>query len=95
MAMQPDVFETEVLVIGGGGAGSRAALEASLAGASVLLAVKGRHNVLGIRGAGATNAALSEGGARGKPTIVRWQGALVRLHVCRPQRQPALALACH
>jgi succinate dehydrogenase/fumarate reductase flavoprotein subunit len=76
--MQPDVFETEVLVIGGGGAGSRAALEASLAGVSVLLAVKGQHNVLGIRGAGATNAALSEGGAffidpeRGAPHIEPW-----------------------
>jgi succinate dehydrogenase/fumarate reductase flavoprotein subunit len=76
--MRSDVFETEVLVVGGGGAGSRAALEARLAGASVLLAVKGRHNALGIRGAGATNAALSEWGGffidpeHGAPHIEPW-----------------------
>ena len=49
-------------MVGGGGAGSRAALEARLEGARVILAVKGRHNSLGVRGAGATNAGLSEWG---------------------------------
>ena len=46
--------DTDVLVIGGGGAGARAALEASAAGASVILAVKGKFGITGVRGAGAT-----------------------------------------
>ena len=62
MITQPTVYETNVLVVGGGGAGSRAALEARFEGAHVILAVKGRHNSLGVRGAGATNAAISEWG---------------------------------
>ena len=48
------VVETDVLVIGGGGAGARAALEASAAGARVTLAVKGKFGITGVRGAGAT-----------------------------------------
>ena len=46
--------DTDVLVIGGGGAGARAALEASAAGAKVILAVKGKFGITGVRGAGAT-----------------------------------------
>ncbi len=37
-----ELIETDVLVVGAGGAGMRAACEASLAGAKVLVAVKGR-----------------------------------------------------
>jgi fumarate reductase (CoM/CoB) subunit A len=45
---------TDVLVIGGGAAGTRAALAAYQAGARVTLAVKGELGVMGVRGAGAT-----------------------------------------
>ena len=59
----PDIIETDVLVVGGGGAAARAAMEAYLAGAKVLMAVKGGFGAIGTRGAGATAAARSEGGA--------------------------------
>lgn len=48
------VIEVDVLVVGGGGAALRAALEAHAAGARVALAVKGQLGVIGLRGAGAT-----------------------------------------
>ncbi|MFC1988224.1 FAD-binding protein [Chloroflexota bacterium] len=47
-------IETEVLVIGGGGAAARAALEAHQAGAKVTLVVKGDFGLMGCRGSGAT-----------------------------------------
>ena len=62
MVAQPEVLETDVLVVGGGGAGSRAALEARLAGARVILAVKGLHNAMAMRGGGATNSGQSDWG---------------------------------
>ena len=46
--------ETDVLVIGGGAAGARAAVEAHLSGAGVTMLVKGDLGVVGVRGAGAT-----------------------------------------
>lgn len=58
-----EVMETDVLVVGAGGAGMRAAYEAHLAGARVLVAVKGRLGAVGIRGAGVTGVAISEMGA--------------------------------
>ncbi|MFN8522976.1 MAG: FAD-binding protein [Chloroflexota bacterium] len=58
----PDQIDTDVLVIGAGGAGMRAAYEANLAGARVLVAAKGRFGALGTRGAGGTAAAISERG---------------------------------
>ena len=48
-------IKTEVLVVGGGGAASRAAIEAHMAGAKVTLAVKGRYGFMGIRGGGASD----------------------------------------
>jgi L-aspartate oxidase len=58
-------IETDVLVVGGGGAAARAALEAHNAGARVVLAVKGRFGAVGTRGSGATAGAISElGGMR-------------------------------
>jgi fumarate reductase (CoM/CoB) subunit A len=45
---------TDVLVVGGGASGARAALEAHQSGAKVTLAVKGELGVIGVRGAGAT-----------------------------------------
>jgi fumarate reductase (CoM/CoB) subunit A len=57
------VITTDVLVVGGGGAASRAALEAKRAGARVVLAVKGRFGALGTRGAGATASSNSESGS--------------------------------
>ncbi len=47
-------IETDVLVVGGGASGVRAALEAHRAGAKVTLVVKGELGVTGVRGAGAT-----------------------------------------
>jgi fumarate reductase (CoM/CoB) subunit A len=47
-------------VVGGGGAAARAALEARLAGAEVVLATKGSLGAIGTRGAGATSSAMSE-----------------------------------
>jgi len=67
------VMETDVLVIGGGGAAARAALEASLAGANVTLACKGTFGAIGTRGAGATNSALSPFGILATPG---WTGPL-------------------
>ena len=56
-------IDTDVLVVGGGGASARAALEAHLAGAKVTLAVKGEFGAVGIRGSGATSYGISELGA--------------------------------
>ncbi len=58
-----NMIETDVLVIGAGGAGMRAAYEAHLEGAKVLIAVKGRFGAIAVRGAGGTAAALSERGS--------------------------------
>jgi fumarate reductase (CoM/CoB) subunit A len=55
-----ETVATDVLVVGAGGAGMRAAYDAHLAGARVLIAVKGRFGAIGTRGAGATAAGLSE-----------------------------------
>ncbi len=57
-----EVIETDVLVVGAGGAASRAAMEAYLSGADVLMVVKGGFGAVGTRGAGATSAARSEEG---------------------------------
>ncbi len=59
----PDVIQTDVLVIGGGGAGMRAACEARRAGKNVVLAVKGRLGAIGVRGGGATASGFSETGS--------------------------------
>lgn len=67
------VVETDVLVIGGGGAAARAALEARLAGAEVVLVSKGNFGAIGTRGAGATNSALSPFGILATPG---WTGSL-------------------
>jgi len=48
-----ELFETDVLVVGGGGAGLRAAIEASNAGASVAIVLKGR-----LGSSGATHMAI-------------------------------------
>ena len=48
------VIETEVLVIGGGGAAARAALEAQQSGAKVTLVIKGNFGLKDGRGSGAT-----------------------------------------
>jgi succinate dehydrogenase/fumarate reductase flavoprotein subunit len=51
--------ETDVLVIGGGGAAARAALAACEAGARTTLAVKGWFGWTGLRGAGATGCGVA------------------------------------
>jgi len=67
------VVQTDVLVIGGGGAAARAALEARFAGAEVVLVSKGNFGAIGTRGAGATNSALSPFGIIATPG---WTGPL-------------------
>lgn len=48
-------YNTDVLVVGGGGAATAATIAAHEAGARTMLAVKGRFGVPGVRGAGATS----------------------------------------
>jgi len=48
-------YETDVLVIGGGGAATASTIAAHDAGARTMMAVKGRFGVPGVRGAGATS----------------------------------------
>jgi len=48
-------YETDVLVIGGGGAATASTIAAHDAGARTMLAVKGQFGVPGVRGAGATS----------------------------------------
>ncbi len=57
-----ETMQTDVLVVGAGAAGLRAALEARLSGAHVLLAVKGYFGAVGLRGAGASANGLCQGG---------------------------------
>ncbi len=49
-----EIVDVDVLVVGGGAAAQRAAIDAYRAGARVALAVKGRLGVMGQRGAGGT-----------------------------------------
>ena len=49
------IIEADVLVVGGGAAATRAAIEAHDAGAKTALAVKGRFGLRGLRGTGATS----------------------------------------
>ncbi|OGO45492.1 MAG: hypothetical protein A2Z05_09040 [Chloroflexi bacterium RBG_16_60_22] len=67
------IIQTGVLVIGGGGAAARAALEAKLAGADVVLATKGQFGAIGTRGAGATASGNSAASVFATPG---WTGPL-------------------
>ncbi len=49
------IYATDVLIVGGGGAATAATIAAHEAGARTMLAVKGRFGVPGVRGAGATS----------------------------------------
>jgi fumarate reductase (CoM/CoB) subunit A len=69
-----DTIKAEVLVVGGGGAACRAALEADMAGADVVLAVKGAFASIGIRGAGTTAGGVSDRGGVAYPGIPGIQG---------------------
>jgi L-aspartate oxidase len=53
-------FQTEVLIVGGGGAATAATISAHQEGAKVTMAVKGRFGVPGVRGAGATSNPLAD-----------------------------------
>jgi fumarate reductase (CoM/CoB) subunit A len=53
-------FETDVLVVGGGGAATAATISAHDSGARTMLAVKGQFGVPGARGAGATSNPLGD-----------------------------------
>jgi succinate dehydrogenase/fumarate reductase flavoprotein subunit len=48
-------YETDVLIVGGGGAATASAISAHENGARTMLAVKGQFGVPGVRGAGATS----------------------------------------
>ncbi|MCH8991367.1 MAG: FAD-binding protein [Acidobacteria bacterium] len=48
-------YNTDVLVVGGGGAATAATIAAHEKGARTMLAVKGQFGVPGVRGAGATS----------------------------------------
>ena len=62
MTDEYQTIRTDVLVVGGGGAACRAALEASWSGAKVVLAVKGTFGAIGVRGAGSTAGGVSDRG---------------------------------
>lgn len=53
-------FETDVLIVGGGGAATASTISAHENGARTMLAVKGRFGVCGVRGAGATSNPLGD-----------------------------------
>src|SRR6266478_1689551 len=53
-------FETDVLIVGGGGAATASTISAHENGASTMLAVKGQFGVPGVRGAGATSNPLGD-----------------------------------
>jgi L-aspartate oxidase len=53
-------FETDVLIVGGGGAATASTISAHENGARTMLAVKGRFGVPGVRGAGATSNPLGD-----------------------------------
>lgn len=67
-----ETVRADVLVIGGGGAAARAALEAGAAEANVVMAVKGSFGAIGTRGSGATASAVSPFGVFATPG---WTGA--------------------
>ncbi|MEE9391675.1 MAG: FAD-binding protein [Planctomycetota bacterium] len=54
------VYDTDVLVIGGGGAATAATISASERGVRTMLGVKGQFGVPGVRGAGATSNPLAD-----------------------------------
>ena len=53
-------YETDVLIVGGGGAATASAISAHESGARTMLAVKGRFGVPGKRGAGATSNPMAD-----------------------------------
>src|SRR5688572_14934053 len=53
-------YETDVLIVGGGGAATAATISAHQQGARTMLAVKGRFGVAGVRGSGATSNPLAD-----------------------------------
>jgi L-aspartate oxidase len=53
-------YETDVLIVGGGGAATASTISAHRAGARTMIAVKGRFGVPGVRGAGATSNPLAD-----------------------------------
>ncbi len=64
-----NTIQTDVLVVGGGGAACRAALEAGMAGADTILAVKGAFASIGVRGSGSSAGGVSD---RGGPSFRDW-----------------------
>lgn len=53
-------YETDVLIVGGGGAATAACISAHQGGAKTMLAVKGRFGVPGARGSGATSNPIAD-----------------------------------
>jgi len=53
-------YQTDVLIVGGGGAATAATISAHEAGVKTTMAVKGRFGIAGVRGAGATSNPLAD-----------------------------------
>ena len=53
-------YDTDVLIVGGGGAATAATISAHQSGARTVMAVKGRFGVPGARGAGATSNPIAD-----------------------------------
>jgi len=68
-------YETDVLIIGGGGAGTAAALTAQEQGVKVLIATKLRH--------GDANTMMAEGGiqaaSKEENTLMLWEGDILKM----------------
>lgn len=69
-----ETIKTDILVVGGGGAAARAAYEGKMAGADVVLAVKGSFGSIGVRGAGSTSGGVSDRGGIDYPGAPGIQG---------------------
>lgn len=74
MTRSYETVDADVLIVGGGGAACRAALEAGMAGADVVLAVKGVFASIGVRGSGSTGGGVSDRGGVQYPGIPGIQG---------------------
>jgi hypothetical protein len=74
MTQSYNTLRTDVLVVCGGGAAYRAALESDMAGADTTLAVKGAFASIGVRRSGSTAGGVSDRGGVRFPGLSGIQG---------------------